>query len=176
MEILNIVASVKFPFGFDLEKIQKTYDFICSRSPGFPAVNLKIENSDLCQVFANGSVIVLGQTSTQRIQEMFIVYAGLLEDLGYPCTGKEDLKIQNIVARFVYHSKVDLFDLAVCFALEYEPEVFPAARYRDKELGITANIFRSGKCILLGGKRVEFIEIVAEKIKRMLEWSEYLLK
>ena len=156
MDIVNIVVSKKFNFKFNLEKIENAYPKICYRPKNFPSINLKLHESDLCQIFSNGNIIVLGEKTMNATMDLFKAYLVLLYDLGYPCT-IENIKIQNIIARYSYGEKINLGELAKRTKFEFEPELFPAVRYRLEDLKITINIFRTGKCMILGGKSMEYI-------------------
>ena len=171
MEIVNIVASVKFPFTFDLNKIEEAYTHISSRPLNFPAVNLKLHFSDLCQIFANGNIIVLGEKTIEGTYALFNSYLQLLQHLGYPCI-RRNLKIQNIIARYDHREKINLHTLARQTKFEYEPDLFPAVRFRLKDLKITVNIFRTGKCMVLGAKSIEDINIAEERLKNLLKNGE----
>jgi transcription initiation factor TFIID TATA-box-binding protein len=167
LEIVNIVASAKFPFKFDLDKIAKENNHICNKQKNFPALNLKLNSSDLCQVFANGNVIVLGEKTIEGTNLLFETYSNLLGHLGYECRYGE-LKIQNIIARYTHFESIDLVQLANKNKLEFEPELFPAVRYRLEELNITINIFRTGKCMLLGSKNLADLLIAESKLRKLL--------
>jgi TATA-box binding protein (TBP) (component of TFIID and TFIIIB) len=104
-------------------------------------------------------------------RELWTVYMGLLHDIGYLCTGSEDFKIQNIVAKYRFLHAIDLKHLATLNNLEYEQELFPAVRYRLDDLKITINIFRTGTCIILGGKSIPCINLASERLTALLRWS-----
>ena len=60
-------------------------------------------------------------------------------------------------------------DIARRHKLEFEPELFPAVRYRIGELGVTVNIFHTGKCTILGAKSVEIVSKAVHKIRDLLQ-------
>ncbi len=168
MELVNIVAAHKFPFTFDLNAIEEKFSSIATRPKDFPAVNLKLHYSDLCQVFRNGNVIILGERTPEKLTNLFKSYTVLLRQLGYPCTGTEVLRIVNMIARYDYGRDIHLSHLATRAKLEYFPELFPAVRYRLNDLKITINIFRTGKCVLLGGKSIELLQTAETRLKKLL--------
>ncbi len=110
----------------------------------------------------------------EKTTELFKSYANLFFNLGYTCTGFEDLRVVNIVARYTHHSEINLFNLATWTNLEYDPDIFPAVRFRLDDLKITINIFRTGKCVILGAKNLVNLNTAETKLKNLLtilEWS-----
>ena len=77
--------------------------------------------------------------------------------------------IQNIVATYDLKRKLDLATIATHHSLEFEPELFPAVRYRIKDLKVTVNIFHTGKCTILGAKTVEIVSEAVDRIKDLIE-------
>ena len=65
--------------------------------------------------------------------------------------------IQNIVATYDLKRTRHM--------LEFEPELFPAVRYRIEDLKVTVNIFHTGKCTILGAKTVEIVSEAVDRIK-----------
>ena len=74
-----------------------------------------------------------------------------VSDLGIS-TEYTTYNIQNIAAIFDLKIKLDLAIVASCHRLEFEPELFPAVKYRIEDLKVTVNIFHTGKCTILGAK------------------------
>ena len=77
--------------------------------------------------------------------------------------------IQNIVATFDLKRKLDLATIPSHHRLEFEPELFPAVKYRIKDLKVTVNIFHTGKCTILGAKTVEVVSEAVDRIKDLIE-------
>ena len=90
-----------------------------------------------------------------------------LADLGH-LINYTDYKIQNIVACYKHPVPVSLENIARTFGLEYNPELFPAVRYRDNDRKVTANIFHTGSCVILGAKDIDTISATVEKLKEIL--------
>jgi len=169
MNIHNVVVSASLVNLLDLDDIENRYPGLCYRQPGFPSLNLKDTVSSLCQIFKNGKVIVIGGKSELEAKELFDSYLERVPKLGYD-TKYSAYKIHNIVAYYNYGKPVSLVHLAQKPMVSYEPERFPAAvRYRLLDLKITANIFYSGKVVILGAKSLDDINAAVEKIKTLLE-------
>lgn len=76
-------------------------------------------------------------------------------------------KVENIVASANLNVELDLFNIAMEVEnVEYEPEQFPGAIMRLKEIGTTLLLFKNGKVICSGAKNEKQI---AASIKRAVE-------
>ncbi len=76
-------------------------------------------------------------------------------------------KVENIVASANLQVELDLFNIAMeVDNVEYEPEQFPGAIMRLKELGTTLLLFKNGKVICSGAKSEKQI---SQSIKRAVE-------
>lgn len=65
----------------------------------------------------------------------------------------EGFKVENIVASANLNVELDLFNIAMeVDNVEYEPEQFPGAIMRLKEIGTTLLLFKNGKVICSGAK------------------------
>ncbi|HEV8289413.1 MAG TPA: hypothetical protein VGQ00_00465 [Candidatus Norongarragalinales archaeon] len=76
-------------------------------------------------------------------------------------------KVENIVASANLEVELDLFNIAMeVDNVEYEPEQFPGAIMRLKEIGTTLLLFKNGKVICSGAKSEAQI---GKSIKRAVE-------
>ncbi len=76
-------------------------------------------------------------------------------------------RVENIVASANLNVELDLFSIAMeVDNVEYEPEQFPGAIMRLKELGTTLLLFKNGKVICSGAKSEKQI---AKSIRRAVE-------
>ncbi len=83
-------------------------------------------------------------------------------------------KVENIVASANLNVELDLFNIAMDVDnVEYEPEQFPGAIMRLKELGTTLLLFKNGKVICSGAKSEKQI---AQSIKRAVELLRNYIK
>ncbi len=83
-------------------------------------------------------------------------------------------KVENIVASANLMVELDLFNIAMDVDnVEYEPEQFPGAIMRLKELGTTLLLFKNGKVICSGAKSEKQI---AQSIKRAVELLRKYMK
>ena len=78
-----------------------------------------------------------------------------------------NFKVENIVASANLQVELDLFNIAMKLNnVEYEPEQFPGAIMRLKEIGTTLLLFKNGKVICSGAKSERQI---AQSINRAVE-------
>ncbi len=85
-----------------------------------------------------------------------------------------NFKVENIVASANLEVELDLFNIAMEIAnVEYEPEQFPGAIMRLKEIGTTLLLFKNGKVICSGAKSEKQIE---QSIKRAVELLKPFIK
>ena len=83
-------------------------------------------------------------------------------------------KVENIVASANLEVELDLFSIAMEIDnVEYEPEQFPGAIMRLKEIGTTLLLFKNGKVICSGAKSEAQI---AQSIKRAVELLDKFIK
>lgn len=76
-------------------------------------------------------------------------------------------KVENIVASANLQVELDLFNIAMeVDNVEYEPEQFPGAIMRLKDIGTTLLLFKNGKIICSGAKSEAQI---GRSIKRAVE-------
>ncbi len=78
-----------------------------------------------------------------------------------------NFRVENIVASANLDVELDLFNIAMeVDNVEYEPEQFPGAIMRLKDIGTTLLLFKNGKVICSGAKSEKQIE---QSIKRAAE-------
>jgi len=76
-------------------------------------------------------------------------------------------KVENIVASANLKVELDLFNIAMeVDNVEYEPEQFPGAIMRLKDIGTTLLLFKNGKVICSGAKSEKQI---GQSIKKAVE-------
>ena len=156
MSVKNIVVSATATSSIDLQKIEVSLPLFSERNHSFGSLNIKFDASSLCQLFRNRKIIVIGGTTESGAKAIFDSYIKDLADLGYPIN-YTNYKIQNIVACYKHPVPVSLENIAKTLGLEYNPELFPAVRYRDNDTKVTANIFHTGSCVILEAKDIDTV-------------------
>jgi len=102
---------------------------------------------------------------------IFLRHLRTVLDLGI-YTEYTNYNIYNIVATYDLKRKPHLATIASQHKLEFEPELFPAVRYRIENLKVTVNIFHTGKCTILGARTVEIVSKVVDHIKDLIQDAE----
>jgi len=172
-KIHNIVVTANLTNKFcqyELEcELQKFVDTeLWYKSRAFGSLNLKISLSTVFQLFKNGRIISIGGKTEKEAKAIFDGYIEILADLGVDVC-HINYRIQNIVASYNHGKRLKLASVASWNNLEYNPELFPAVRYRNKALGITCNIFHTGKCVILGAKSVASVDHITTLLQEAIK-------
>ena len=99
------------------------------------------------------------------------MYLSFLSHLGTK-VDYDNYRIQNIVATYDHCKPLSLYHIAERHCLEFEPEMFPAVRYRIPDIAVTVNIFHTGKCTILGAKSTEIVSQAIDRIKEIFRNAE----
>ena len=152
----------------DLEHIRSCLSpDVCYPNSSFGSLNMQDDFRTVCQLFKNGNIIVIGGQNENEARAIFEGYVSRLNHLGLNITFSGYM-IRNIIATHKHHEHINLTQLAQNTGLFYEPEIFPAVRYRNKDLKITVNIFHTGSCVFLGARTFEALSCVAADLKKLL--------
>ncbi|CAL1373772.1 unnamed protein product [Linum trigynum] len=110
-------------------------------------------------------MVCAGATSELQSKLAARRYARAVQKLGFPAKFK-GFKIQNIVASCDVKFPIWLEGFASSHGAcsNYEPELFPAVKYRMKQPKVGLNIFASGKIVITGAKVREETYAAFEKI------------
>ena len=172
MTVKNIVATATLRQALTLDEIErKCGGVLCHRVRAFGSVNIQVEKHSLMQIFSNKRLIITGGLTEGQAKRIFIKYLRILVDLGIDAE-YGNYRIQNIIACYIHGKALNLAKLATLNKLEFEPELFPAVRFRDNSLRVTVNIFHTGSCVILGAKSVESISIILQNIKQIIQDAE----
>lgn len=83
---------------------------------------------------------------------------------------KIDYKIENIVASASLDVELDLYGIAMEVEnVEYEPEQFPGAILKLKDLGTTLLLFKNGKMICTGGEEEQDVKKSVNKAYELIK-------
>lgn len=172
MSIKNIVATAALRYELDLKEVEnKCASVLCHHVNAFGSVNLQYEKGGVLQLFGSGRIVVIGGCTEGQNKRIFLKFIRILVDLGLNVE-YINYKIQNIVACYRFRKPVKLAKIAAQYKLEFEPELFPAVRYRNDCLKVTVNIFHTGSCVILGAKTTEIVSEVICEVKELLENAE----
>jgi len=170
-EVQNLVASLDFHVDFDLPEVARILgaDYDPSNFPG--AIYRKREGYTFL-LFKNGKSVLAGVKSFDQLKqaiEKFKVEAK--EKLGKEIT-HVDIEIQNLVLSLDTHVEVNLEHFVhTVYDSYYSPELFPGLTYKIYDPSATFLIFSSGKCVLVGLKRIEDVDRAIAKLCETLNNS-----
>ena len=170
-EVQNLVASLNFYVSFKLPEVSRILgaDYDPSNFPG--AIYRKREGYTFL-LFRNGKSVLAGVKSFDQMHaaiERFKKEAK--EKLGIKIT-KVDIEIQNLVLSLDLHVEINLEHFVhEVYDSYYSPELFPGLTFKIYDPPATFLIFSSGKCVLVGLKRVEDVDRAIAKLCETLNGS-----
>ena len=145
MSIKNIVVTANLRTHINLSSILNALlrkEVNCWKNTAFGSVNIRLQKGLLFQMFASGRVISVGGITEGQARRIFLRHLRTVSDIGISAE-YTNYNIQNIVATNDLQGKLDLATIASHHRLEFEPELFPAVRYRIEDLKVTVNIFHT---------------------------------
>ena len=174
MSIKNIVVTANLRTHINLSSILNALlrkEVNCWKNTAFGSVNISLENGLLFQLFPSGRVFSIGGITEGQAKRIFMRHLRAVSGLDV-CTEYKNYKVQIIVATCDLKRKLHLATIASHHRLEFEPELFPAVRYRIKDLRVTVNICHTGRCTILGAKTVEIVSEAVGRIKKLFQDAE----
>jgi transcription initiation factor TFIID TATA-box-binding protein len=167
INIENVVASVKINQRIDLIKIAQSnlkseYD-----PEQFPGLVYRLEKPKTATlIFSSGRMVCTGAKS---VKEVYVAVNKIVEELQKSGVLGDnivpEIEIQNIVASASLGAELNL-ELAA-YALPdviYEPEQFPGLIYRMREPKVVILLFTTGKLVITGAKKEEYIRTAVENL------------
>ena len=127
------------------------------------------ENKNHIAIYKSGKVLVSGTKSDEELNNLvnnLIIYfnkCGIINKV-------LKIKVNNYVITSTIGQNVDLNDLAIKlldYDISYEPEQFPALRFKDK-YNITYLLFSTGKITITGVKSLDNIENQVKEFKDLI--------
>ncbi|WP_262178336.1 hypothetical protein [Haloarcula laminariae] len=119
-------------------------------------------------------LFVYGCTSSEEAEGYINEIVSSVCEIGHDAELIEGPKITNIAVSGDLGTPLQLEDLSVdngdsVFEVEYEPEQFPAAIVRVKEISVTFMLYSTGKFVIQGLRRREDIEPAIRRIQLFLD-------
>ena len=165
--IKNCVVVVQLNRGFDLDEVAQVIPKAKYDPWRFTAVFFKLP-SGVRAILAESGKVTLNGIKTANYQKYVNELMELIKRY-YNNVEVVDVRIAQIVAYFDLHRTIVLEDLWQKFDnVVYEPETFPAATLRLPELGVTLNIFSTGKICCYRAKSIEQLKEVGRWIEENL--------
>ena len=85
-----------------------------------------------------GKILVIAGKTEKGAKNIFLDYVSHVRDLGVDVRWSE-YRVVNIIACYKHLKKIDLARLSSLYRSEYQPEIFPAVRFRDEYYCVTVN-------------------------------------
>ena len=170
-EIQNLVASLNFFVDFPLPEVSRIlgaeYD-----PENFPGAIYRKREGYTFLLFRNGKAVLAGVKSFDQLKLAIEKFKEeVKEKLGITII-KTDIQIQNLVLSLDTHVEVNLEDFVhKIYDSYYSPELFPGLTFKIYDPSATFLIFSSGKCVLVGLKRVEDVDRAIKKLSDTLNES-----
>ncbi len=167
----NFVASINFYVNFDLPEVARVLgaEYDPSNFPG--AIYRKREGYTFL-LFRNGKSVLAGVKSFDQMYDAIEKFkAEAKEKLGITIT-KVDVEIQNLVLSLDLHVEINLEHFVhEIYDSYYSPELFPGLTFKIYDPPATFLIFSSGKCVLVGLKRIEDVDRAIAKLAETVNKS-----
>jgi len=165
--IENIVVSLYFPQRIPIKNILEKIPEIEFEPEQFPGIIYKMQDPK-CSflIFESGKIICTGNRKMEDVERALNNLLKRLKQANID-TSKFEKTVENIVASVKLEGEIDLNCLATEFEnAEFEPEQFPGLVIRKEEPKVVFLVFRSGKIICTGGKKIEEVK---KELKELVE-------
>jgi transcription initiation factor TFIID TATA-box-binding protein len=170
-EVQNLVASLNFFVNFKLPEVARILgaDYDPSNFPG--AIYRKREGYTFL-LFRNGKSVLAGVKSFDQMHDAIAKFkAEAKEKLNISIT-KVDIEIQNLVLSLDLHVEINLEHFVhEVYDSYYSPELFPGLTFKIYDPPATFLVFSSGKCVLVGLKKVDDVDRAISKLCETLNKS-----
>ena len=176
VKIVNVVASASLEHGIDLNAVVKAFPSAEYSPKKFPGVIFRLMKPKTATlIFGSGKMVCAGAMSEREARKALKIVVRQLKKAGIIIMGKQDIKIQNVVASASFGRQVDLVELyehetrTMRGRILYEPEQFPGLIYRMKNPRVVMLIFSSGKLVCTGARTEEDVHRAVSKLHDKLE-------
>ncbi len=171
ISIVNVVATAALDHKIDLEGIIKAFPTAEYRPEQFPGLVFKIKKPKTTTlIFHSGKMVCTGAKSTAQAIRAVDKVVKELKSHGIIIMGRPKTRVQNIVASVSLGGKIDLEKAT--YQLEknmYEPEQFPGLIYRMDQPKVVILIFSTGKLVITGAKKEQYVYEAVSKLQARLE-------
>jgi len=166
IRVENVVASASVDAEIDLDKVAATLPNSEYEPEQFPGLVLRLQDPKAAVlVFSSGKMVCTGAKNEEQIKQALKKTVKQVRTAGIKVGNKIDITIVNIVASSDIGTELNLDKVA--FSLqnaEFEPEQFPGLVYRVFDPKVVFLLFRSGKIVCTGAKRLEDLDRGIDKL------------
>ena len=181
VKIVNVVATASLKHGIDLNAVVKAFPSVEYRPEQFPGVIFRLMRPKTATlIFGSGKMVCAGAMSEREARRTLKRVVRKLKKAGIIIVGKQEIKIQNVVASASLGGKVDVAGLyeretrTMRGRILYEPEQFPGVIYRMNDPEVVILIFSSGKLVCTGARTEEDVHQAVSKLHEKLERKSYM--
>lgn len=176
IKIENVVASAAVDAEIDLDKIAATLDNAEYEPEQFPGLVLRlVKPKAAILVFSSGKMVCTGSKEIKTVKVAIAETLKQIRKCGIKVKGEATIKIQNIVASSDLKSELNLDKIAFTLEnTEFEPEQFPGLVFRVAEPKVVFLLFRSGKIVCTGAKKIVDVRRGVEKLVKELKKAKVL--
>ncbi len=167
INIENVVASVKINQRIDLSKIAQTKAKTEYNPEQFPGLVYRIDEPKTATlIFSSGRMVSTGAKSVKEVYKAVNKIVSELQKSEVLGDNVEpEIEIQNVVASASLGAELNLELAAYTLSdVIYEPEQFPGLIYRMKDPKVVILLFTTGKLVITGAKKEEYIRVSVEKL------------
>jgi len=175
IKIENVVASATLRHGIDLQAVVKAFPEVEYRPHEFPGLVFRMKKPKTATlIFGSGKMVCTGATSEKEAKRAINAVVSRLRKAGIIIVGRQEIKVQNVVASASLNGWVDLLglyevEMGMRGRILYEPEQFPGLIYRMEEPKVVLLLFASGKLVCTGARREEEVYEAVHKLHKRLE-------
>jgi transcription initiation factor TFIID TATA-box-binding protein len=170
-EIQNLVASLNYFVNFKLPEVARILgaDYDPSNFPG--AIYRKREGYTFL-LFRNGKSVLAGVKSFVQMHDAIDKFKVEAKEKLNILITKVDIEIQNLVLSLDLHVEINLEHFVhEVYDSYYSPELFPGLTFKIYDPPATFLVFSSGKCVLVGLKKVDDVNRAISKLCETLNKS-----
>jgi len=157
----NVVSTFSLGItGLNLKQIAMKYAFLEFNPQTFAAAIMRIRYPRTTALaFQSGNMVCTGARDLYLSRLAARKYCRIFQAVGIPVSFK-NFKIQNIVASATVGFTIKLQEIADAYGpyVQYEADLFPGLILRSINPKLVFLIFRSGKIVITGGKKIQDIQ------------------
>ena len=172
--VQNVVSTFSLGVkGLNLRALSLQIPFCDYNPPRFAAMTMRLRDPRTTALtFSSGNMVCTGSKNIEESLYACRKYVRLLQHYGIRVCF-HNFRVQNIVASATLGFPVRLLDMSNDHGayVSYEPDLFPGLVLRIQEPKIVFLIFRSGKVVITGARRIEDISNTFKGV-----YCEFLIK
>ena len=170
-EVQNLVASLNFHVTFDLPEVSRILGAEYDPST-FPGGIYRKREGYTFLLFKNGKAVLAGVKSQDGLMLAIEKFKEEAKEKLNITIKDVDVEIQNLVLSLDLHVEINLESFVhEIYDSYYSPELFPGLTFKIYDPSATFLVFSSGKCVLVGLKRLEDVDRAIGKLCETINGS-----